>query len=227
MMKIFGYLLWMLLLGIPAYGQCLVSDPTGTPLNVRQIPNGRIVTSLKRGTAVAKAHLDISPVFPDKTATDSKGNVWQYIHSGSSIEGWVLADFLFCDGTTRDSGSERSDDLTATEMREAKLKWAKFLPAFKTAIRANDRRKLIELGFPGQDFDSFNKNKSFGFNELGKVVTLGRLDIFYRWSPNKYGWSADFTLIDLRQPCGNQSAEFMYVQDQWKFRRYYIQGCGH
>ena len=31
---------------------CIVSDPTGTPLNVRATPNGRIIGSLSNGTRV-------------------------------------------------------------------------------------------------------------------------------------------------------------------------------
>jgi uncharacterized protein YraI len=32
--------------------QCMVSDPTGTPLNMRESPNGRIVGTLRNGVFV-------------------------------------------------------------------------------------------------------------------------------------------------------------------------------
>ncbi|MGL4240672.1 MAG: peptide-binding protein [Beijerinckiaceae bacterium] len=32
--------------------QCMVSDPTGTPLNMRESPNGRILGTLRNGTFV-------------------------------------------------------------------------------------------------------------------------------------------------------------------------------
>jgi len=33
-------------------GQCLIDDPTGTPLNVRTAPNGTILTTLPNGTRI-------------------------------------------------------------------------------------------------------------------------------------------------------------------------------
>ena len=65
---------------------CTVKDPTGTPLNVRARPNGRIVTTLKNGTLVA---------IDDSTA----GNRWARISIGrgrKDIVGWVLREYLSC-----------------------------------------------------------------------------------------------------------------------------------
>ena len=41
-----------------AAGECLVDDPTGTPLNVRSAPNGPILTTLPNG---ARVELDFAP----------------------------------------------------------------------------------------------------------------------------------------------------------------------
>jgi uncharacterized protein YgiM (DUF1202 family) len=65
---------------------CTVSDPTGTPLNVRSRANGKIIAKLKNGTLVE---------IDDSTA----GNKWSRISFRSGrkrIIGWVLRDYLSC-----------------------------------------------------------------------------------------------------------------------------------
>ena len=66
---------------------CTVSDPTGTPLNVRAKPkNGKILTTAKNGTLVA---------VDDSTM----GNKWVRISvqkGRREIIGWVLRDYLSC-----------------------------------------------------------------------------------------------------------------------------------
>lgn len=65
---------------------CTVSDPTGTPLNVRARPNGKILTTVRNGTLVA---------IDDSTA----GNRWariSFTRGRKTITGWVLRDYLSC-----------------------------------------------------------------------------------------------------------------------------------
>jgi Bacterial SH3 domain len=65
---------------------CTVSDPTGTPLNVRAKPNGRIIARLKNDTLVE---------IDDSTA----GNKWSRISfrkGRGSARGWVLRAYLSC-----------------------------------------------------------------------------------------------------------------------------------
>jgi hypothetical protein len=66
---------------------CHVSDPAGTPLNVRAVPNGTIVSTLNNGTAVA--------VF---SQTTQNGKAWVYIGTGEEElpAGWVFQEFLTC-----------------------------------------------------------------------------------------------------------------------------------
>lgn len=70
---------------------CVVADPTGTLLNVRDAPNGAVVGQIANGVWVK--------------ATDrmtSRGKPWVYIHdsdpNGSLGEplGWVFADYVKC-----------------------------------------------------------------------------------------------------------------------------------
>lgn len=70
-----------------AQDRCIVADPTGTPLNVRTAPNGRIVATLSNGTVVIV--LARSSV-RDKT--------WVLVRRYDSREalGWVFRDYLNC-----------------------------------------------------------------------------------------------------------------------------------
>ena len=71
-----------------AQGRCLVADPTGTPLNVRTEPNGRIVDSLRNGVMVEIIG-----------SGSSHGKAWAYVGRADSKLplGWVFRDYLNCD----------------------------------------------------------------------------------------------------------------------------------
>lgn len=62
-------------------GYCTVADPTGTPLNVRQKPDGKVIGSLKNGTIVALGETD-----------GSEGEKWTKIIK--PLEGYVWSDYL-------------------------------------------------------------------------------------------------------------------------------------
>ncbi|MGK7940755.1 MAG: SH3 domain-containing protein [Crocosphaera sp.] len=69
---------------------CKVTDPTGTPLNVRETPNGRIVGTLRNGVEVYIIRIDY----------DSKGRPWALVgrsrQSQSGAFGWVFREFVSC-----------------------------------------------------------------------------------------------------------------------------------
>jgi hypothetical protein len=67
---------------------CLVSDPTGTPLNIRDVPNGRILSALENRTQVNIEDL----------RSDVRGRSWAKISDSShKILGWVFREFITCD----------------------------------------------------------------------------------------------------------------------------------
>ncbi len=70
--------------------RCKVTDPTGTPLNVRASPNGRILRKIKNNTVV----------YIESYSTDSKGRAWAQIslptRNGRKILGWVFREFISC-----------------------------------------------------------------------------------------------------------------------------------
>jgi hypothetical protein len=79
-----------LVLPVKAETVCKVTDPTGTPLNVRDAPNGRIINTLKNGREV-----DIL-----QRAYDNKNRPWVKVggyHNGKyRIWGWVIREFISC-----------------------------------------------------------------------------------------------------------------------------------
>jgi len=69
--------------------ECLVVDPTPTPLNVRTAPQGQIVGTISNGQSVRI--LD--------QAEDAGGKRWAHIanpNSNSRPLGWVFREYLVC-----------------------------------------------------------------------------------------------------------------------------------
>ncbi|NJL63022.1 MAG: SH3 domain-containing protein [Methylacidiphilales bacterium] len=69
---------------------CKITDPTGTPLNVRSHPNGKIINRLQNGKNV-----DITEI-----GYDNRGRHWVKVagyHNGKYREwGWVIREFVSC-----------------------------------------------------------------------------------------------------------------------------------
>ena len=71
----------------PPQKSCVVRDPTGTPLNIRVTPQGRILSAVTNGTAV---HIT-------RTQNDYKGQAWAYITRTDGTQlGWVIRRFISC-----------------------------------------------------------------------------------------------------------------------------------
>lgn len=69
---------------------CKVTDPTGTPLNVRSSPNGQIINALQNGREVEILEI----------ASDQQGRAWArvggYYRGEYRIWGWVFREFISC-----------------------------------------------------------------------------------------------------------------------------------
>lgn len=69
---------------------CKVTDPTGTPLNVRATPNGRVVGIVRNE----------AEVYIEEIANDDKGRPWARISTKSNskkrVLGWVIREFISC-----------------------------------------------------------------------------------------------------------------------------------
>ena len=67
---------------------CTVVDPTGTPLNVRSGPNGKILTTLKKGSQVEFIE-----------HREENGKKWALVAKYAEAWGYVFGDYLKCTGT--------------------------------------------------------------------------------------------------------------------------------
>ena len=69
---------------------CKVTDPTGTPLNVRYAPNGEVINALRNGREVEILEIDY----------DQQGRPWAriggYYQGKYRIWGWVIREFISC-----------------------------------------------------------------------------------------------------------------------------------
>jgi hypothetical protein len=68
--------------------RCKVTDPTGTPLNVRLKPNGKIIGTLANGTLVSIIEM----------TDDDNGKPWVRIkdYKTKQVIGWVFREFVSC-----------------------------------------------------------------------------------------------------------------------------------
>jgi hypothetical protein len=75
---------------IQAGKTCRVTDPTGTPLNARLRPNGKIINRLKNGRNV----------YVQSFASDDEGKPWVLVaiknQGNYKILGYVLREFISC-----------------------------------------------------------------------------------------------------------------------------------
>ncbi|MEY2984716.1 MAG: hypothetical protein RLZZ568_1333 [Cyanobacteriota bacterium] len=82
----------VLITNVQARQICKVTDPTGTPLNVRDSPNGKVINSLQNGREVEIVEIDY----------DQKDRPWvkvgrPWVRAGESrIWGWVIREFISC-----------------------------------------------------------------------------------------------------------------------------------
>ncbi len=83
---------------IAAYGQtelarCYVDDPTGTPLNLRSSPNGKIIRKLKNGTLLYTRVGD-----NDGASTTVNGYIKVYRRAKGKyvVWGWVFRQYTSC-----------------------------------------------------------------------------------------------------------------------------------
>jgi serine/threonine protein kinase, bacterial len=65
---------------------CKITDPTGTPLNIRERPNSEIIGTINNGRNISIL----------KYAVDKNGKPWANIRDESGQTGWVIREFVSC-----------------------------------------------------------------------------------------------------------------------------------
>jgi hypothetical protein len=79
------------ILPLQAINVCKVTDPTGTPLNIRTSPNGQIIGKLSNQ----------KEVYIEEIISDNKGKPWAKV-GGYGVDGkyriygWVFREFISC-----------------------------------------------------------------------------------------------------------------------------------
>jgi hypothetical protein len=73
-----------------AASDCRVADPTGTPLNIRDKPNGRIVATARTG--------DLIQVYDNEDQFDNEGRRWYHVGLSTSAapDGYAFARYIRC-----------------------------------------------------------------------------------------------------------------------------------
>ena len=71
---------------VPTKVDCVVADPTGTPLNVRGTPNGAVLGALHNDTRVIVAETRLAG-----------GQKWARVVPEIGKQGWVFRNYLNCD----------------------------------------------------------------------------------------------------------------------------------
>ncbi|WP_158664935.1 SH3 domain-containing protein [Ensifer adhaerens] len=64
---------------------CSVADPTGTELNVRDAPNGRVLATLANGARLRQVG-----------EREHKGKRWSLVANEKGVLGWVFSTYLDC-----------------------------------------------------------------------------------------------------------------------------------
>jgi Bacterial SH3 domain len=91
-LSVSALLISVFIVQLPAKAEkvCQVTDPTGTPLNVRVTPNGKIINTLRNGREVNV----------EEIAYDSQGRPWAkvsgYYKNRYRVWGWVFREFISC-----------------------------------------------------------------------------------------------------------------------------------
>ncbi|MBO3459937.1 SH3 domain-containing protein [Aetokthonos hydrillicola CCALA 1050] len=65
---------------------CKVTDPTGTPLNVRISPNGQITSTVKNNTEI----------YIYEVVYDEKNQSWAKVGFEGKVWGWAFREFISC-----------------------------------------------------------------------------------------------------------------------------------
>ncbi len=90
---------------VSASAECFVNDPSGTPLNVRYTPNGKIARQVAKGEQLHDVVYTstIGNILQLPVVKDAKGRDWQYVALSNPEDmdqesaGWVLASLIRCD----------------------------------------------------------------------------------------------------------------------------------
>ena len=103
---------------------CTVIDPTGTPLNVRAGPNGKILSTLKKGSIVEFIEHQ-----------EHEGKRWALVARYAEAWGWVFGAYLSCSGTDELGKICTVADPTGTPLNVREEPNGKILGTWENGVR--------------------------------------------------------------------------------------------
>lgn len=145
--------------------KCRVADPTGTKLNLRTSPNGKIITTIENGISVTIID----------TATDSQGREWTYLErdeSGMAL-GWAFKRYLSC-GRRADVQTAGNQEVQTPAYVPAAAKIVEIIPTSNrspsnerapNALDGNANTKYL-------NFDKFNAGLTIRFDRRTTLVSM-------------------------------------------------------
>jgi uncharacterized protein YgiM (DUF1202 family) len=114
---------------------CTVVDPTGTPLNVRAGPNGKILSTLKKGAKVE---------FLEHQEKD--GKKWALVARYGESWGFVFGDYLKCEGTDEMGEICTVADPTGTPLNIREQPTGNILGTWDNGVRVRAYDKKMHEG---------------------------------------------------------------------------------
>ncbi len=114
---------------------CTVVDPTGTPLNVRSGPNGKILSTLKKGAKVEFIE-----------HKEHKGKKWALVSKYAESWGYVFADYLKCSGSDKVGKICTVTDPTGTPLNIREQPAGAILGTWENGVRVRPYEEKILNG---------------------------------------------------------------------------------
>ena len=114
---------------------CTVVDPTGTPLNIRAGPNGKILSTLKKGSKVE---------FLEHKEED--GKKWALVARYGEAWGYVFSDYLKCDGADEMGEICTVTDPTGTPLNIREEPNGKILGTWDNGVRVRPYEEKMLKG---------------------------------------------------------------------------------
>jgi uncharacterized protein YgiM (DUF1202 family) len=117
---------------------CTVVDPTGTPLNVRSGPNGKILSTLRKGSKVEVVE-----------HTDHKGKRWARVAKfQDATYGWVFEAYLKCKPDKDNAPLCTVQDPTGTPLNVRAEPGGEIVGSWMNGIKVRQSERQMYKGKP-------------------------------------------------------------------------------
>ncbi|GEM_PF-1300415 len=131
---------------------CTVIDPTGTPLNVRDGPNGKILTTLKKGAIVDVVRHE-----------DHEGNRWALVSRYAESWGFIFGDYVKCESSDEIGKICIIADPTGTPLNIREEPNGKILGTWPNGVRVRPYAETMHNGKLWYEVDRVADDNAIGW----------------------------------------------------------------